>query len=852
MAGLIPNQTHDLIPTVNVGTTDFMDPTGRVQVKQPNYEPMARAALYFQQKQNEAKIERARGDLERYITESTYGVPGEDGKPQGGWRQLYGEKACTPDEDGKGLAQRVDEGLEAAKRQYTQGFTPEMLKQFEDRYYINRRNQVYNSASAFVLEQNNAWKKSSAEGNIAIGVNGMIKSVNDPASFEANQKLADSNAYFYAREYLGLDEAAAQIYAREQVSKGAAGAITNILADLQNDPRGIADAQRFLKEHGDLMTASDLVRMRNLVDQEANKISDTKMVDGVARSITRDTQIFGHNGMPPYKLGTAEHAFGVCVGMESGGHQLDTKTGQVLVGRYRDGSVPKDQSKWSYGAAQMQVGTAQETAKRNGVAWDKDKFLTDRDYNIELGLLHYNHLVRQFGGQLELATAAYHAGEGAVKNALTQAAKKGGSYLDYLGPHSRDYVAKFRERFNSAIMKSGSGGSIFDPASFQKYGEYASRKQVEDKVLEQDPRASFDIAHRNNITDRAYAELEKQRQSDMRERENGGAAILNWCFENSFDIDSVPFQLKNRVTPSDFAEIALKVKAFRNNDKSGDRDLYTKYMTNDKALLELSDAGYTLVRAAVPGDVRQALDDQRARLKEKDAMAHQQLALDVRDAQVGKFKPDYEVSTERLTQSFKEVFGAKEWKDLDENKRMDMLAMSRGFIAEQLQVLAKQGKEIGANTLNDLTKQFLSHEYDSNNIIMPDSKKNFAQLSAKDANTTKRGNLYSVGKQLAKLNRERLGLPNTDPSQGEIYEALVNLDTRKYTNLKGFSFDGFSQPRLDYVRKTFKWLYHREPDALETLKWYTRSLWKKEKIYGEEAEAAPTPLNNTFDRIGND
>jgi hypothetical protein len=852
MAGLIPNQTHDLIPTVNVGTTDFMDPTGRVQVKQPNYEPMARAALYFQQKQNEAKIERARGDLERYITESTYGVPGEDGKPQGGWRQLYGEKACTPDEDGKGLAQRVDEGLEAAKRQYTQGFTPEMLKQFEDRYYINRRNQVYNSASAFVLEQNNAWKKSSAEGNIAIGVNGMIKSVNDPASFEANQKLADSNAYFYAREYLGLDEAAAQIYAREQVSKGAAGAITNILADLQNDPRGIADAQRFLKEHGDLMTASDLVRMRNLVDQEANKISDTKMVDGVARSITRDTQIFGHNGMPPYKLGTAEHAFGVCVGMESGGHQLDTKTGQVLVGRYRDGSVPKDQSKWSYGAAQMQVGTAQETAKRNGVAWDKDKFLTDRDYNIELGLLHYNHLVRQFGGQLELATAAYHAGEGAVKNALTQAAKKGGSYLDYLGPHSRDYVAKFRERFSSAIMKSGSGGALFDPARFQKYGEYASRKQVEDKVLVQDPRASFDIAHRNNITDRAYAELEKQRQSDMRERENGGAAILNWCFENSFDIDSVPFQLKNRVTPSDFAEIALKVKAFRNNDKSGDRDLYTKYMTNDKALLELSDAGYTLVRAAVPGDVRQALDDQRARLKEKDAMAHQQLALDVRDAQVGKFKPDYEVSTERLTQSFKEVFGAKEWKDLDENKRMDMLAMSRGFIAEQLQVLAKQGKEIGANTLNDLTKQFLSHEYDSNNIIMPDSKKNFAQLSAKDANTTKRGNLYSVGKQLAKLNRERLGLPNTDPSQGEIYEALVNLDTRKYTNLQGFSFDGFSQPRLDYVRKTFKWLYHREPDALETLKWYTRSLWKKEKIYGEEAEAAPTPLNNTFDRIGND
>ncbi len=80
----------------------------------------------------------------------------------------------------------------------------------------------------------------------------------------------------------------------------------------------------------------------------------------------------------------------------------------------------------------------------------------------------------------------------------------------------------------------------------------------------------------------------------------------------------------NRVTPSDFAEIAAKAKAFRDSDESGDRNLYIKYMTNDKALLELSDAGYTLVRAAVPGNVRQALDDQRARLKEKDAMARQQ------------------------------------------------------------------------------------------------------------------------------------------------------------------------------------------------------------------------------------
>ena len=207
---------------------------------------------------------------------------------------------------------------------------------------------------------------------------------------------------------------------------------------------------------------------------------------------------------------------------------------------------------------------------------------------------------------------------------------------------------------------------------------------------------------------------------------------------------------------------------------------------------------------------------------------------------------------ETMTQAFKRIYGAQEWKDLDVNKQSDMLGMFRGYAAERLQVRKQQGKDTSAQTVEDMVKEFLGHEYDTNNIIMSDSKKNFSQLSAKDANTTKRGNLYDIGKQLAKLKRERLGLPDANPSQGEIYEALVNLDTRQYTNLQGFSFDGFSQPRLDYVRKTFKWLYHREPDALETLKWYTRSLWKKEKMDGEAAENAQTPLNNTFDGFGND
>lgn len=850
MAGLIPNQTQDLIPQVNVGTTDFMDPTGRVQVKQPNYEPMARAALYFQHKQNEAKIERARGDLERYITESTYGVPGEDGKPQGGWRQLLGENACLPDEDGKGLAQRVDEGLEAAKRQYTQGFTPEMLKQFDDHYYINRRNQVYNSASAFVLEQNNAWKKSSAEGNIAIGVNGMIKAVNDPASFEANQKLADSNAFFYAREFLGLDEAAAQVYAREQVSKGVAGAITNILADIQNDPRGIADAQCLLKEHGDLMTASDLVRMRNLVDQEANKIDATNSADRITRSLTREVQIFGRNGMSPLQLGTAEHGFGICVGIETGGKQLDEKTGQTIVGRYRDGSLPKDESKWSYGISQMQIGTAMETAKRFDKPWDKRKFMLDREYNLELGMLHYNYLVGQFGGDLELAAVAYHAGEGAVKNALTKAAKNGGVYIDYLGPHSKDYLAKFRQRYNDSIMQSGKGTSVFDPTSFQKYSSYYTRKDVEDRVIAMDPRATYDIGYRNMMTDRVFHQTELQRQDAVRERQNGCADIMNWAYEHKWELDQLPAQLKNRVTPTDFLEISQKVKALRDGDESGDRRLYNTLITNDKLLLELSEAEFKNVYYAVPGNCRQAIKDRREILQEKARMAQQNQALNVRAAQEGNFMREFEVSTEMLEQALREAIGPSQWKKMDEDKRADIIGSFRRSSTQALQLKGQQSKDVSFADIKTQAQQFFDHEYDSSNIIpFTNSKENFAKLGASDTKGTDRGNLYAIGKQLATLERQRRGAPNVEPSENEIYTALVNLDTMKVTNLQGFSFDGFSKPRMDYVRDSFRKVFHRDPDPLEMVKWYARSLWKKEKVPGEVTETAATPLNNTFDKL---
>lgn len=75
------------------------------------------------------------------------------------------------------------------------------------------------------------------------------------------------------------------------------------------------------------------------------------------------------------------------------------------------------------------------TAARYGVKDDKDSLaeikLTDPKVNIRAGSRYLNYLIRLFPGELELAIAAYNAGEGAVKRA-------GNKIPDY--PETRHYV----------------------------------------------------------------------------------------------------------------------------------------------------------------------------------------------------------------------------------------------------------------------------------------------------------------------------------------------------------------------------------------------------------------------------
>jgi hypothetical protein len=121
---------------------------------------------------------------------------------------------------------------------------------------------------------------------------------------------------------------------------------------------------------------------------------------------------------------------------ESGGRQFDAQ-GKPLVGRYPDGSTPKDSEK-AWGISQIQIATAKRTAQKHGIPWSQGKLLNNDDYNLQLGDLHMGDLLQKYGGDEQLALGAYHSGEGRVDRALKQYGRA--NFAQGLGPVGRKYV----------------------------------------------------------------------------------------------------------------------------------------------------------------------------------------------------------------------------------------------------------------------------------------------------------------------------------------------------------------------------------------------------------------------------
>lgn len=146
---------------------------------------------------------------------------------------------------------------------------------------------------------------------------------------------------------------------------------------------------------------------------------------------------------------------------ESGGRQHD-KDGKPLVGRYRDGSTPKGDKK-AYGAGQMQVGTAKNTAAQYGIPWDEQRFFNDKDYNLDLADKHMQHLTQKYGDRT-IARAAYHQGEPTVDKAIQKYGRAG--FAQGIGPEGKKYIQMGQSGASGKYNSSESGQGIANPQAY--------------------------------------------------------------------------------------------------------------------------------------------------------------------------------------------------------------------------------------------------------------------------------------------------------------------------------------------------------------------------------------------------
>ncbi|HFD4434462.1 TPA: transglycosylase SLT domain-containing protein [Klebsiella pneumoniae] len=193
-----------------------------------------------------------------------------------------------------------------------------------------------------------------------------------------------------------------------------------------NREMAIADAQTFRADTPNYQLT--LARMKDnitsygqsngwsqeLIDGEIRKTEQQMSQNATQAYIAdwRTKQLTSPTTFTPSDL-SSDKVFSAMIPAESGGRQFNGN-GQTL-------TSPAG----AMGIAQVLPATAEETAKKHGMQWDPQRFMSDASYNMQIGQLYHQDLTKKYGGNQALAVAAYNAGPGAVDDWINGTNKAG-------------------------------------------------------------------------------------------------------------------------------------------------------------------------------------------------------------------------------------------------------------------------------------------------------------------------------------------------------------------------------------------------------------------------------------------
>jgi soluble lytic murein transglycosylase-like protein len=263
-----------------------------------------------------------------------------------------------------------------------------------------------------------------------------------------------------------------------------------------------------------------LMRVDNLVESGEGYVIGMEVATKAAPIITRlnegdldaaENYLNGINsgeitGTQIQVTGSGMSTFDAMIKQESQGQQ------------FRDGK-PLTSSAGAVGVAQVMEATGPEAARLAGVAWDRNKWLNDRDYNLKIGRAYFDMLVKKYDGDEIKAAAAYNGGMRRVNAAIRD---EGANWerSAALPSETKQYIEIVRRN-----MGAGQTSKITqDPEAQKLTFETLSKLDPSAKRALQGliTRRRQDISEEQAIARARAAEEERQRLEDERNQ-----AIIN-------------------------------------------------------------------------------------------------------------------------------------------------------------------------------------------------------------------------------------------------------------------------------------------------------------------------------------
>lgn len=796
---IVPTYNPTEKPVVGQGIDlyRYHDYSGAVPNVQPLVSKTAAAeAKLFAKYQNEADDARA-ADVytELYKTEQDLQ------KGDNGWEKLEGKNALMPDENGAGLVERNQNALKARFNELTAGLTVGAREKAYQKVQPIFRS-AYSLTSSHVLKQGEVYQNETDKAMLSTLVTAAGDNFDKPEVVEGAMASAEDKVREIGKRK-GLSQLEIEKNAEAIRDSVTASAINAALEKGKEDKsyyvygRGIFETYKnkisgaaSAKLYAAVKAAQDGVQIDDTAAAGVKELQKARLPFQLAGNATARA-----NDVSP---GSTSEIFHVgIVGVESNGRQLDD-SGKPLLGHYANGTTPPDEKK-SWGASQMQVGTAMDAAKRSGINFDKDRFLYNREYNLQLGQSHFDYLVKYFGGDTDKAIAAYNQGMGTISNLVKQ---YGADWASHMTKTGKDYLAKVKTRVELArkgVKKDAQGNEInpFTPQYALSSDQYFTREDAEKWVQEKDIRAQTDKEYREKIVDK----MMKSRQDIANDDRVTQANRIGNCIDKIVRGENLTNEDYAGLTVASQEKIEQVQKKLAAGDESGDFALAAKFLANPQFRESLSQREMENMVITFPKRYRDQARMTWYQEQEKGVMKADQRAAES-DAAGGRgmVLPAYQVKLSEVEPHLKRIIGEDKWKKLPGTAREQMLLQTSDFLSREAQsrgVPYKNSLEIGQRLMDaNLGNAFSVTTWWG---FGPNRDKTLYDLTKGDLTNRGPTDAWGVLTQLTKAKNDERGY-TLPPSDDQVMDTLREL----YSG-------GFPQINLNNIQLDEKlWEYLRE------------------------------------------